>query len=54
MQRVDKMDTETMIMVLDGDGVEMVLNSCLEDLEGKIRLKRMWKFVPQVWKKRNK
>ena len=26
----------------------MVTNSCLEDLEGRITLKRMWKFVAQV------
>ena len=29
----------------------MVLNSCLEDLEGRMRLKRMWRLVPQVGKK---
>ena len=40
------------IMVLDGGRSEMVVNSCLEDLEGRMRLKRMWKFVPQAGKKR--
>ena len=29
----------------------MVVNSCLEDLEGRVRLKRMWKLVPQTGKK---
>ena len=42
------------IMVLDGGRSEMVLNSCLEDLEGRIRLKGMWKLVPQVGKRSNK
>ena len=35
------------------DLTEMVMNSCLEALEGRMKLKRMWKFVPQVGKKRN-
>ena len=30
----------------------MMVNSCLEDLEGRMRLKRMWKLVPQVWGKK--
>ena len=30
----------------------MVLNSCLEDLEGRMRLKWMFNLVPQVGKKR--
>ena len=38
------------IMVLDWGRSEMVVNSCLEDLEGRMRLKRMWKLVPQVEK----
>ena len=43
-------------MVSDGGRSEMTVNSCLEDLEGRMRLKRMWKFVLQVGvgKKRNK
>ena len=32
----------------------MVLNRCLEDLEGRMRLKRTWRLVPEVEKKRNK
>ena len=32
----------------------MVVNSCLEDLDGKMRLKRMWKLIPQVGIKKNK
>ena len=48
------------IMVLDGGMVlvgmimgryEMALNSCLEALEGIMRLKRMWKVVPHAGKK---
>ena len=31
----------------------MVVNSCYEDLEGRVGLKRVWKFVPEVGKKRN-
>ena len=38
------------IMVLDWGRSEMVVNSCLEDLEGRMRLKTMWKFVRQVGK----
>jgi len=29
----------------------MVDNSCLEDLEGRMRLKRMWKSIAQAGKK---
>ena len=29
----------------------MVVNSGLEDLEGRMKLKRMWKLVPQMGKK---
>jgi len=36
------------IMVLDRSRSEMVVNSCLEDLEKIMRLKRMWNLVPQV------
>jgi len=32
----------------------MVVNNCLEDLEERMRLKRVWKVVLQVGKKRNK
>ena len=31
----------------------MVVNSCFEDLEGRVGLKRMWEFVPKAGKKRN-
>ena len=39
------------IMVLDGGRSEMVVNSGLEDLEVRMRLKKMWKLVPQVEKR---
>jgi len=42
------------IMVLKWGQSEMVENSDLEDQEGRMRLKRMWKLIPQVGKKRNK
>ena len=29
----------------------MVVNSCLEDMEGRMRLKSMWKLGAQVGKK---
>ena len=32
----------------------MVKNNCFEDLEGGVGLKRVWEFVPEVGKKRNK
>ena len=32
----------------------MVVNSCFEDLEGRVGLNRVWGFVPKVGKKRNK
>ena len=32
----------------------MVVNSCREYLEGRMRLKRVWKLVPQAGKKKNK
>ena len=38
------------IMVLEWGQSEMV-NSCLEDLEVRMRLKRMWKLIPQAKKK---
>ena len=31
----------------------MVVNSCFEDLEGRVGLKRVWEFVPKVGGKRN-
>ena len=37
-----------------GGRYEMVVNSCFEDVEGRVGLKRMWKLVPQVGEKRNK
>ena len=40
-------------MVLDGGREEMVGNTCFEDLEGRVRFKRVWEFVPKVGKKRN-
>ena len=33
------------IMVLDRES-RMIVNSCLEHMEGEMRLKKMWKFVP--------
>ena len=42
------------IMVLDWGQSEMVVNSCLEDMEGRMRLRRMWKLVPRVGKNWNK
>ena len=32
----------------------MVVNSCFEDLERRMGLKRVWEFIPKVGKKRNK
>ena len=29
----------------------MVVNSCPDDLEGKMTLKRMWKLFPQIRKR---
>ena len=40
------------IMVLDGGRYEMVLNSYFKDLEGRVRLKSVWEFVPKAGKKR--
>ena len=31
----------------------MVVNSCFEDLEGRVGLKRVWEFVPKAGRKRN-
>ena len=42
------------IKILDGGRYEMVVNSCFEDVEGRVGLKRVWEFVPEVGKKRNK
>ena len=41
------------INILDGGRYEMVVNSCFEDLEGGVGLKRVWEFVPEAGKKRN-
>ena len=30
----------------------MVADSCFEDLEGRVGLKRVWEFVPGVGKKK--
>ena len=40
-------------MVLAGGRQEMVMNSCFEDLEGKVGLKRVWEIVPKVGKRKN-
>jgi len=29
----------------------MVVNSCFEELEGRLGLKRVWEFVPKAGKK---
>ena len=29
----------------------MMVNSCFEDLEGRVGLKRVWEFIPKVGKK---
>ena len=39
------------IVVLDGGRCEVVLNSCFEGLGGRVGLKRVWEFVPEVRKK---
>ena len=31
----------------------MLMNSCFEDLEGRVGLKRMWEFVLKAGKKMN-
>ena len=36
-----------------GGRYEMGVNSCFEDLEGRVGLKRVWEFGPKVGKKRN-
>jgi len=46
--------TRTENIVSDWALSEMVVNSCLEDLDGRMRLKRIWKLVPEVGKKSNK
>ena len=40
------------IMVWDWGRSKMVVNSCIEDREGRMRLKRMWKLVPKAGEKR--
>ena len=39
------------IVVLEGGRHEMELNNCFEDLEGRVGLKSVWKFVPKAGKK---
>ena len=39
-------------MVMDGGRHEMVVNSCVEDLERGVGLKRVWEFVSEVGKKK--
>ena len=31
----------------------MVVNSCFEDLEGRVGLRRVWEFVPKVGEKKS-
>ena len=38
------------IVVLDGG--RLVVNSCFEELEGRMGLKRMWEFIPKAGKKK--
>ena len=38
---------------LDGGREEVVVNSCFEDLEGRIGLKKVWEFMPKAGNKRN-
>ena len=40
------------IMVLDWGQSEIALNSCLEELEGRMTLKRMWKLILHARNKR--
>ena len=39
------------IKILDGGRYEMVVNSCFEDLEEGVRLKRVREFVPEAGNK---
>ena len=32
---------------------KMVVNSCFEDMKGRVGLKTVWEFVPKVGTKRN-
>ena len=41
------------IKILDWRRSEMMVNSCFEDLEGRVGLNRVREFVPKVGKKRN-
>ena len=36
-----------------GEGKEMVVNNCFEDLEGRMGLNRVREFIPKAGKKRN-
>ena len=38
--------------ILDGGRYEIVVNSCFEDLEGRMGLKRVREFVPKAGKKK--
>ena len=49
--RVMRLTRGEKIMVLDWGRCEMVMNSCFEDLEESMRVKRMWKLIPRVEKK---
>ena len=42
------------MMLLDGGRYEMVVNSCFEDLERGVRVKRVGEFVPEVGKKKKR
>ena len=42
-----------MIVVLDEGRREVVVNSCVEGLEGRMGLKRVWEFIPKEGKKKN-
>ena len=45
--------TRTENIVSDWALSEMVVNSCLEDLDGRMRLKKMLKLIPQEGKKKS-
>ena len=36
------------IMVLDWGQSKIAVNNSLQDLEGRVRLKRMWNLIPQL------
>ena len=41
------------IIVFEWGRSDMVGKGCLEDLDGRMRLKKMWQLVPQVGEKRS-